>query len=74
MMERPTRALGVGYARSRQETETQSHKGGVGHEKNTRYLGLDVHAETITAAIPEGRQKGRSLGQFPNRPGRANQD
>jgi transposase len=36
--------------------------------KNTRYLGLDVHAETITAAIAEGRQKVRSLGQFPNRP------
>ena len=36
--------------------------------KNTRYLGLDVHAETITAAIAEGWQKIRSLGQFPNRP------
>ena len=36
--------------------------------KNTRYLGLDVHAETITAAIAEGRQKVKSLGQFPNRP------
>jgi hypothetical protein len=36
--------------------------------KNTRYLGLDVHAETITAAIAKGRQKIRSLGQFPNRP------
>ena len=36
--------------------------------KNTRYLGLDVHAETITAAIAEGRQKVRSLGQLPNRP------
>jgi transposase len=31
-------------------------------------LGLDVHAETITAAIAEGRQKVKSLGQFPNRP------
>jgi len=36
--------------------------------KNTRYLGLDVHAETIVAAIAEGRRKVRSLGQFPNRP------
>jgi transposase len=34
----------------------------------TRYLGLDVHAETITAAIAEGRGKIRSLGKFPNRP------
>ena len=36
--------------------------------KNTRYLGLDVHAETITAALAEGRGKVRNLGQFPNRP------
>jgi len=36
--------------------------------KCTRYLGLDVHAETITAAIAEGRGKIRSLGKFPNRP------
>jgi transposase len=31
----------------------------------TRYLGLDVHAETITAAIAEGRGRIRSLGKFP---------
>ena len=36
--------------------------------KSTRFLGLDVHAETITAAIAEGRQRVKSLGQFPNRP------
>jgi hypothetical protein len=36
--------------------------------KDTRYLSLDVHAETITAAIAEGRMKVRNLGQFPNRP------
>ena len=29
----------------------------------TRYLGLDVHAETITAAIAEGRGRIRSLGK-----------
>jgi hypothetical protein len=34
----------------------------------TRYLGLDVHAQTITAAIAEGRGQIRSLGKFPNRP------
>ena len=34
----------------------------------TRYLGLDVHAETITAAIAEGRGRLRGLGKFPNRP------
>ena len=33
----------------------------------TRYLGPDVHAETITAAIAEGRGRIRSLGKFPNR-------
>ena len=37
-------------------------------EKNTRYVGLDVHAETIAAAVGEGHGKVRSLGQFPNRP------
>jgi transposase len=34
--------------------------------KGTRYLGLDVHAETITAAVAEGRKNVRSLGQIPN--------
>ena len=34
----------------------------------TRYLGLDVHPETTSAAIAEGRGKIRSLGKFPNRP------
>jgi transposase len=37
-------------------------------EKITRYVGLDVHGETIAAAIGEGHGKTRSLGQFPNRP------
>jgi transposase len=37
-------------------------------EKNTRYVGLDVHAETIAAAIGEGKGKVRNLGQFANRP------
>jgi transposase len=31
-------------------------------------LGLDVHAETISAAIAEGRQRVRNLGQIANRP------
>ena len=35
--------------------------------KNTRYLGLDVHVETTTPAIAEGRGRIRSLGKFPNR-------
>jgi len=38
--------------------------------KATRYLGLDVHAETIAVAIAEGGREGevRSLGTIPNRP------
>ena len=36
--------------------------------KSTRYLGLDVHAEPIVAAIAEGRSKVRSLGEVRNRP------
>jgi transposase len=35
--------------------------------KNTRFVGLDVHAETITAAVAEGRGQARSLGTIPNR-------
>ena len=31
-------------------------------------MGLDVHGETIAAAVGEGHGKARSLGQFPNRP------
>jgi transposase len=36
--------------------------------KGTRFVGLDVHGQTIAAAIGEGYGKARSLGQFPNRP------
>jgi hypothetical protein len=36
--------------------------------KDTRYVGLDVHAATIAVAIAEGRGEVRSLGEIPNRP------
>lgn len=36
--------------------------------KSIRYVGLDVHADTIAVAICEGRGDGRSLGTIPNRP------
>jgi transposase len=36
--------------------------------KTTRFVGLDVHAETIEAAIGEGHGKARHIGRFPNRP------
>ena len=35
--------------------------------KNTRFIGLDVHAETIAVAVAEGRGQVRSLGTIPNR-------
>ena len=35
--------------------------------KVTRFVGLDVHAETITAAVAEGRGQAWTLGTIPNR-------
>jgi transposase len=36
--------------------------------KNTRFVGMDVHAETIAVAVAEGRDEVRSLGTIANRP------
>jgi transposase len=36
--------------------------------KSIRYVGLDVHAETISVAVAEGRGELRSMGTIPNRP------
>ena len=36
-------------------------------KKNVRFLGLDVHAETIAVAIAEPDGEVRSLGTIPNR-------
>jgi transposase len=36
--------------------------------KNTRFVGMDVHAETIAVAVAEGRNQVRSLGTIANRP------
>lgn len=36
--------------------------------KSIRYVGLDVHADTVAVAIAEGRGEVRSLGTIPNRP------
>jgi transposase len=57
----------VGYIVSR-VTTTQSHKQkGTGSMKKVRFLGLDVHAETIAVAIAEPSGEVRSLGIIPNR-------
>ena len=34
--------------------------------KNSRLVGLDVHAETIAVAVAEGRSQVRSLGTIAN--------
>ena len=36
-------------------------------KKNTRFVGLDVHAETIAVAVADSRGETRSLGIIPNR-------
>ncbi len=36
--------------------------------RNVRFIGLDVHAETIAVAVAEGGGEVRSLGTIPNRP------
>jgi transposase len=36
--------------------------------KDTVFVGMDVHAETIVVAVAEGRNAVRSLGTIPNRP------
>jgi hypothetical protein len=36
--------------------------------KNVRFIGLDVHAETITVAVAERSGEERSRGTIPNRP------
>ena len=35
---------------------------------NTRFVGLDVHAETISVAVAEGRNQVQSVGTIANRP------
>jgi hypothetical protein len=59
----------VGYAPSCKATESRATVKGAGLiGKNTRFVGLDVHAETIAVAVAEGRSQVRSLGTIANRP------
>lgn len=37
-------------------------------EKDIRFVGLDVHAETISVAVAEPDVQVRSVGTIPNRP------
>jgi hypothetical protein len=37
--------------------------------KSTRFVGLDVHAETIAVAVAEPNGDGQSMGKIPNRVG-----
>jgi len=35
---------------------------------DTRFVGMDVHADTVAVAVAEGRDRVRALGIVPNRP------
>jgi hypothetical protein len=60
--------LTVGWAVSSEGRTAQSHKRKepVMKEK-LRFLGLDVHSETIAVAVAEPDGEVRSLGMIPNR-------
>src|SRR6202171_5468991 len=50
------------------ETPTQSHMRKEPVMKRVRFIGLDVHADTIAVAVAEPGGDVRSLGSIPNRP------
>ncbi len=59
----------VGYAPSYDARRAEPHgERSRSMGKNTRFIGLDVHAETIAVAVAEGRNLVRSLGTIANRP------
>src|SRR2546427_204119 len=57
----------VGYAASWRPS-TQSHMRKEPVMKKVRFIGLDVHADTIAVAVAEPGGEVRSLGMVPNRP------
>src|SRR5712664_554871 len=62
-----SRSQGVGYAVGATEPRRATCERSRSMTNNLRYLGLDVHAETIAAAIAEPDGEVRVLGVIPNR-------
>src|SRR3989449_6208213 len=62
-----SRSQGVGYAVGATEPRRATCERSRSMTNNLRYLGLDVHAETIAAAIAEPDGEVRILGVIPNR-------
>src|SRR5438046_10744933 len=57
----------VGYAVNRVETQRRATSERSRFMKRVRFVGLDVHAETIAVAVAETDGEVRSLGVVPNR-------
>src|SRR5882762_4779903 len=58
---------GAGYAVSRYNQRRRAASERSRSMKNIRFVGLDVHAETIAVAVAEPNGEVRSLGTIPNR-------
>jgi hypothetical protein len=68
IMERPAPDLQtVGYAASRERPWRRATYKWEPAVKNVRFIGLDVHAETIAVAVAEVGGEVSSLGVIPNR-------
>src|SRR2546426_819899 len=63
-----SRSQGVGYAVGATEPRRATFERSRSMSTNLRYLGLDVHADTIAVAVAEPSGEVRSLGVIPNRP------
>jgi len=70
-MERPAPDLqSAGYALDRERTAAQSAYKWEPAMKNVRFIGLDVHAETIAVAVAEPGVRFEALGRSPTGPSR----